>query len=262
MDMMEIIKKRKSVRTFDGRGISAKDLSNLRSFLETVSNPYGIPVEFVLLDAEAHGLSSPVIRGEHLYVAAKVPQTAHCEEAFGFSFEQMVLHAWSLGLGTTWIGGTMDRSLFERAAGTKANEFMMIASPLGYPAAERSEVDARLRAKVHGDERLAATELFYDKDFDTPLQPEDPLLEAVRWAPSAANMQPWRVVRTDSAYHLYKKSTLAHAAKARWDVQKIDLGIALCHLMAAGGGTFELADPGIAVGNDTEYIATVRIQNR
>ena len=44
----------------------------------------------------------------------KVP---HAEEAYGYSFEKLVLYAWSLGIGTTWIGGTMKRELFEKAAG-------------------------------------------------------------------------------------------------------------------------------------------------
>ena len=44
-----------------------------------------------------------------------------------------------------------------------------------------------------------------------------------------------------------------------WDVQKIDMGIALCHLMSIAGGTCEIADPGIAVLQGTEYIATVRV---
>lgn len=60
--------------------------------MKAIPNPYGIPVEFALLDAKEHGLSSPVIRGEELYIAAKVEKQPHGEEAFGFSFEKMVLY--------------------------------------------------------------------------------------------------------------------------------------------------------------------------
>ena len=45
-----------------------------------------------------------------------------------------------------------------------------------------------------------------------------------------------------------------------WDVQKIDLGIAVCHFMTAAGGRFAVKDPGIACGADTEYIATVTVE--
>ena len=115
MNTMEVIRTRRSVRTFDGRNLVPEDLEKLQAFIGTIANPYGIPVEFVLLDAEEHGLSSPVLAGETLYVAAKIGKVPHAEEAFGFSFEKLLLYAWSLGIGTTWIGGTMKRELFEKA---------------------------------------------------------------------------------------------------------------------------------------------------
>lgn len=64
MDMMKIIKTRKSVRTFDGTEIPESELNKLCSYIETIENPYDVPVEFILLDAKKHDLSSPVIEGE------------------------------------------------------------------------------------------------------------------------------------------------------------------------------------------------------
>ena len=57
-----------------------------------------------------------MIQGEHIYIVGKVSKVEHCAEAFGYSFEKMVLYAWSLGIGTTMIGGTMKRELFEQEA--------------------------------------------------------------------------------------------------------------------------------------------------
>jgi hypothetical protein len=136
---------------------------------------------------------------------------------------------------------------------------MMTVSPLGYPAKERSEVDRKLRSSVRGDERLPAEELFFEGSFSTPLREPGEALEAVRWAPSAANRQPWRVVKDGDAFHFYKKHTTGFTAGASWAVQKIDLGIALCHFIGVTGGQLGLADPGITVSGDTEYIATVTV---
>ena len=72
MDTMEVIKTRRSVRSFEKRPLTAEDTEKLRSFIQTVRNPYDIPVDFVLLDAKAQGLSSPVIAGAPCFVAAKV----------------------------------------------------------------------------------------------------------------------------------------------------------------------------------------------
>lgn len=130
-ELLELVKSRKSVRTFDGRPLGAEERKKLESYLETISNPFGVPVRFVLLDAKEHGLSSPVLSGETLYVAGLVKKEEGAELAFGFSFEKLVLYAWSLGIGTTWIGGTMKRESFERAAGLAPGERMPCVSPLG-----------------------------------------------------------------------------------------------------------------------------------
>ena len=262
MDMKEIIRTRKSVRTFDGRPLTTGDREKLLKYVETIENPYHIPVAFVLLDKNKHGLSSPVIVGEDVYIAAKVPKVSHAEEAFGYSFEKMVLYAWSLGIGTTWIGGTLDRKLFEKAADTAADEYMMIVSPLGYPAAEPSEVDRKLRAKVRGDERLPASAIFYDGNFQTPLVDVEALaiLESVRWYPSAANMQPCRIVRDGNKYHFYEQHTTGYRNAYAWDVQKIDMGIALCHFMSVTKGSLTMKNPDLDVNENMEYIATVVVK--
>ena len=259
MDILKLIMMRKSVRTFDGRPLPERDRQALVDFAATIQNPFGIPVDFVFLDAAEHGLSSPVITGEHLYVAGKVPKVPDRELAFGYSFEKLVLHAWSLGIGTTWIGGTMNRELFEREVGKGDGEIMPIVSPLGYPAAERADVDRRLRAGVHGDERHDPTELFFTKDFATPISPDafPAALEAVRWAPSAVNIQPWRVVEDDNAFHFYEKHSKGFTASEDWDVQAIDMGIAICHFMSVAGGALEKRDPGIETDEATDYVATV-----
>lgn len=257
MDKMQIIKTRKSVRTFDGRKITDEDMEKLLSYIKTVENPYGIPVEFIILDSWEYGLSSPVIEGEDTYIAAKVPKVKHCEEAFGYSFEMMVLFAWRLGIGTTWIGGTLNRPLFEKAADTKDDEYMMIVTPIGYPSKTQSEVDTRLREIVQGDWRVPYSELFYENDFTTPLDSNEDCLDAVRWAPSAANRQPWRVVKQDDEYHFYLEHTKGYSSGVDWDVQKIDLGIAICHFMYVKRGNLIIDEPNIKINEYVEYIATI-----
>lgn len=262
MDMMELIRTRKSVRTFDGKAVTEDNRKKLTEYIKTITNPFEIPVEFVLLDAKGHGLSSPVIQGEHLYIAGKVPLTEHCAEAFGYSFEKIVLYAWSLGIGTTWIGGTMKRERFEQEAGVNDGEIMPCVSPLGYPAKKRSIKEIGMRTAIKADKRIKADDLFFENDFSTPLNTDDVTvqnaLEAVRFAPSAVNKQPWRIVKCGSDYHFFEKKSLP-ASGAAWDVQKVDLGIAICHFMSIAGGTLKTEKPDIASDRDAEYIATVTL---
>lgn len=261
MEIKDIILTRKSVRTFDKRKITPEDKEKICAYMENIENPYGIPVKFLWLDSKANNLSSPVIKGEDDYIAAKVPNVEHCEEAFGYSFEKLVLYAWSLGVGTTWIGGTMKRAHFEKVADTKEGELMMCVTPVGYPSNKKSIIDKTLRSQVKGDERLPVNELFFENNFDTPVKAEEEILELIRWAPSAANMQPCRVVRCGNKYHFYKRANPKYKRNASWDVQKVDMGIAVCHLMSAAEGEFTIENPGINLPEGVEYIATVIVSN-
>ena len=266
--LLEIIKGRRSVRTFDGRAVSEEDREKLEKYIKDIPNPFGIPVEFVLLDTDKYGLSSPVIAGEKLYVAGKVKKGTYADVAFGYSFEKLVLYAWSLGIGTTWIGGTMKREQFEQAAGLSEGEMMPCVSPLGYPAKKMSLRETMMRKGVGADKRMPAEKLFFDGTFDTPLaggklEELGDLVEMVRWAPSAVNKQPWRIVSEDGRYHFYEKKDKGFIGEAVGDMQRIDIGIALCHFVSGleeQGKTPEVtvSDPGIDVPDGVEYIATVR----
>ena len=86
-------------------------------------------------------------------------------------------------------------------------------------------------------------------------------LEMVRWAPSAVNKQPWRVVVYQNAAHFYLKRNKGFISDGAGDMQKIDLGIALCHfaLVAEEAGiklNFQIGDPEIAAEGDMEYVAS------
>lgn len=264
MNCLELIKTRRSVRSFDGEALRPEDREKLAAFAQTIQNPYGIPVDFVFLDAKEHGLSSPVIVGEGLYVAGLIERRAHAEEAFGYSFEKLLLYAWSLGVGSTWIGGTMKRELFERAAGLSAGRLMPCVSPLGYPAKKMSVRESLMRKGVKADERKPASELFFDGDLRTPLVVGDAkladALEMLRFAPSAVNRQPWRVVREGESFHFYLRHDKGYVGAATGDLQKVDMGIALCHFLYGLDGELLLADPGLSCETGTEYIATVRLR--
>ena len=57
--LSEIIRQRRSVRTFDGTPLRAEDAEKILRYAETIENPYGIPVRFKILNAKENGLTSP-----------------------------------------------------------------------------------------------------------------------------------------------------------------------------------------------------------
>ncbi len=266
-NITEHIKNRRSVRTFDGRELSKTDIDNLTAFAKTIENPYKIPVDFKLMNANEYGLNCPVTVGTDLFIGGKIKCTENASVAFGYSFEMLVLYAQSIGIGTTWLGGTMNRDAFEKAMELDDDEIMPCASPLGYPAKKMSIRESMMRKGVKADERLPFEEIFFDGSFGTPLSEEkagkwEVVLEMVRLAPSAVNKQPWRVVVCDKAVHFYLKRSKGFNYNEKLDMQKIDIGIALCHfdLTAKKNNlnvVFEQNDPKIE--SDAEYIASFRL---
>ena len=262
----QLVRGRRSVRTFDGGALSGEDLKKLSSFMAGAENPYGIPVEFRLLSAKERELKCPVVSGTQLYVGGKAKRTPHMEEAFGYSFELLVLYAQSLGIGTVWVGGTMDRAAFERAMELETDERMPCMSPLGYPAKKMSVKESLMRKGVRADSRNRFETMFFDGAFGRPLTPEKAgrlaqPLEMVRLAPSAVNKQPWRAVADDNGVHFYLKHSKGFVSDAVGDMQKIDMGIALCHFALAAEEAnldvhFSISNPKIAEDTDTEYIAS------
>ena len=269
MTTMDIIRARRSVRTFSGEPLNAQDAQKIMAFAETADNPYNLPITWILLNAKEAGLSSPVIVGADTFLAGKMRRVPHAEEAFGYSMERIVLFAESLGIGTTWIAGTMDRAAFEKAVSLQSGEVMPCISPLGYPAKKMSVRESLMRKGVKADSRFPFSELFFDGSFERPLAQEKAdkwrtPLEAVRLGPSAVNKQPWRAVVCGGRVHFYEKRGSVRG-KDDWDIQKIDLGIALCHFAmtaeACGAPvSFVREDPGIALPQDTQYIASFAAQ--
>ena len=269
-NILELIRERRSVRSFDGSELSAAEKRALRSFSDSIENPWGRWVEFRLLDKEEHVLSSPVIRGETAYLGAKTAKAPHAEEALGYSFEMLMLYALSMGLGTVWLGGTLDRRAFERAMDLESDELMPCVSPVGRPAAKMSLRESVMRRGTTATTRQSFSELFFDEDFRRPLSEEtagelsEPL-KAVQRAPSAVNRQPWRVVRCGRAVHFYLRRSLPRGLVSAGDLQKVDLGIALCHFALAADAVglsprFSLSDPGIKLPAGHEYIASYRLE--
>ncbi len=264
--LMELMMGRKSVRTFDGTPVSSEHRKLIEEYSKAIPNPFGIPVEFVFLDATEHGLSSPVLAGEELYVAGKVAKKPYADVAYGYSFERLVLYAWSLGVGTVWIGGTMKRELFEAAAGLKEGQMMPCVSPLGYPANKRSIKEVMMRKGINADNRIPAEKIFFNEEWGKALVPEGDIsdvLEMVCWAPSAVNKQPWRIILKDGVYHFYEKKDRGFDKDSTGDLQKIDVGIALCHFVMGleeKGIASEVftEDPYITIPAGTEYIVSVR----
>lgn len=166
-------------------------------------------------------------------MGVSIPKTELAPLAAGYEFENLLLYATHLGLGTVWLAATFQREHFAASMGIPKEELFPAISPVGYPAAKRSLAETLMRATMKSSARKPWEELFFREDFHTPLTTAEAglyaqPLEMVRLAPSATNAQPWRVCKAGDLYHFYA-SYKPGLAEPEQLIKQVDLGIALCH---------------------------------
>ncbi|WP_017416252.1 nitroreductase family protein [Clostridium tunisiense] len=168
-------------------------------------------------------------------------------ENIGFSLEYLILKLTTLNLGTCWIGGFIKKSLLKDIIEIPENHIPVIVISFGYPLnpeefksrnlsynlSEEIEPDPdkyydSTTKLVAATKRKEINEIVCGKLDETWLS----IMDAVRHAPSAINSQPWRFYKEGNLFHLYGVKRLK-IAQTLEHINKIDLGIALCHLVAA-----------------------------
>ncbi len=275
------MRKRNSCRSFDGRPLDGRDKERLRAFFrENIRGPFGNALRFELIDlteaerAELKTLGTyGVIRGAALYIAGAVRKGPRALEDYGYGMERNVLFATALGLGTCWLGGTLNRAGFARKIALAENELMPAISPVGYPAQKRTLTDRAFRFMANSDSRKPWEELFFDGRPGNPLAKEQAgpfaeALEAVRIGPSASNRQPWRVVREGTAWHFFLQRTPGYdKMTGEVKLQDVDMGIALCHFELAVSeqgiaGSWQQAKPGFDAGTWEHVVSWVTGEER
>jgi hypothetical protein len=251
----DLIKNRYSCRSFDGRGLEPDILAALEKFPAALELPFKNSVRFGIIDNERvraenifSGGSYGLIKGVRYYVSALVKKDApHCWEDIGFGLETFVLYATSLDLGSCWIGGVFDRKHFGRDLGILEAEMLPAVVAVGRQAGRRSLRDRLVRWSAKGDMRKDPAAIFFNHDWRTPFLYADfpqwaSVLENVRLGPSASNKQPWRIIMKDNNFHFFLNRDKAYSAMMpNVDLQRIDLGIAMCHFQLAAQ---ELGLPG------------------
>jgi hypothetical protein len=153
---------------------------------------------------------------------------------FGYLFEKIILELTALEWGTVWLGGTFDRKAFSTEV--HEGEVIPAISPVGHAVESMSIKEKSIRMFIKANQRKPFKELFFDTDINLPITddkksryPLSKYLELVQIGPSASNKQPWRIILDGDKAHFYLKKTENYAQTIPFDIQALDMGIALCH---------------------------------
>jgi len=278
--IQEIIGQRYSCRSYIDEPIQESHRQALKDFLGTLQiGPLGTHARFELVTAtqddrqSLKGLGTyGFIKNPTGFIIGALEQGAKNLEDYGYLLEHAVLIATDIGLGTCWLGGTFTKSGFAKKILLRDSETIPAVVALGYDLENKGR-SGQMRRYLGAARRLSMEQLFFKDSFGNPIviksanayaQP----LEMVRWAPSASNKQPWRIVRIDDAWHFYLqrtkgygKGTFVFNILRLADLQRVDMGIAMCHFELTASelglkGSWVLNDPQIQMPEGTEYIVT------
>jgi nitroreductase len=274
----ELIEERISVRTYEPEALKEKQRKSLVSYINNMEAPFNGNARFKVVDNET-ALNNNiklgtygVIKGASSFIASAIKDGDFNLEELGYKLEKIILYATSLGLGTCWIGGTFKKGEFSKAMEIQQNEILPIISPIGYKSKSRSVAEKFMRTVAGSDKRKQWEELFFHKSFENRLTKIEAgifaeALEMVRLAPSASNKQPWRLIIEDNMVHFYICHAKGYSSALGFDMQRIDMGIAMCHfdltLKEAGvlGSFKKVKQNKVASKDNIEYINSWVIEN-
>ena len=276
------MKSRYTCRMYQGKTIEpGLRASLIQSLDDNKLGPLGTKARFEIIAASEGDVSSlkglgtyGLIKGANGFIVGATESGPKSLEDFGYLMECAILRATELGLGTCWLGGVFTKSNFAKRIQLTDGEIMPAIVVVGYREEGSKERD-KVRKGAGADHRLPREALFFEGDFNKPIKdeasgPYREVLDLVRWAPSASNKQPWRIVKTETGWHFclarskhYGKGSLLFTLLRIPDLQRVDMGIAMCHFELSAQelglkGSWVVEDPALPLPDKTEYVVTWR----
>lgn len=264
MNILEIIRERRSVRSFNGQPLPAEMVRMMNEAIRCSTDPFGgnvtIRLKYFDLKDGYRPSTYGMIKGATDFFLIGIGDGEASALSAGFRFEQVVLRAKELGLGTCWIAATFKGSDFDRGEVWPAGEELKIICPVGVPEKQRM-LEKLGRMALGSNRRKPFADLFFSDDFTHPLPRESHFgepLEMMRLAPSSTNSQPWRALVAGDTVHFYYKP--------KSPASVLDCGIGMCHFylteeyLGRKGGFFK-ADSAPQAPDNWKYLYSFKEDN-
>jgi nitroreductase len=231
--MKEIINKRVSTRAFSEEEMSANMSDSVKKVLfQSHTGIFGntFHMNYVNTDfMKNHKIKRigtyGLVTGKPSYVFSTTYKEKQQLVDYGYVFESIVLNLTEIDVETCWLGGTFNRKVLKKVFSLKKEDYIPAVIALGEKPAKIGLVH-KIISSNH--KRKNFEEIFFEGDIDIPLIKQRAgiyleVLEAVRLAPSAVNMQPWRIIKSNDRFRFYILKN------RNGDMNYLDIGIAICH---------------------------------
>lgn len=273
MPITDVIKARRSVRTYEKKPIAKEIWDSIEKEVAELSMRYSVKLQLLKNDFRGKNFGTyGMIKDADGFIGIVCLSEKEAMMQAGMILEDLVLFCTERGIGTCWLGGSFRRDEFYSAIKAEKEEFIPAIISIGYPKEKERLMNSLVRRGAKSDSRLPFGQLFFDGDLEHPMQetgtPEGKAFAAVQQGPSASNKQPWRVIKNQDTYHFYLAHTPGYGKGLPFDMQLLDMGIAMCHfervLEELGQpGDWEIADPELlGLPENMEYMSSFILHSK
>lgn len=227
--MYEGIAKRRSTRKFK-KALSSHSINTIKEWMKELVPLYeDIGIRFhVIEDGEKvkthfNNLTDRYAKVEspHYIIITSEEKEGYLENA-GYMGEQLILKMTTHNIGTCWVGRPFRETTVEKIITMEENHRYVIMIAFGQPKEDLKDMELNNRKRKKVEEFI-----------DRPQIADDLLIDALVAAPSAVNTQPCFVQLQDNKWHFYMRNKNILLKKAMVRLNKIDLGIGICHVAQA-----------------------------
>ena len=247
-NLYEAIFKRKSIRNYDPAPIDQNLLKQISENLGSLKPLLtGIKTEFKIISPNQ---VTRKLKNNAPYYIAAFSETKDCHKVnIGYMLQQMDLYFSAIGLGSCWLGIPQPT---KEVTDSSNLEFIILMS-FG------KSKETLYRTSVSEFKRQSLSEI-------TDIESADELLEPVRLAPSAVNLQNWYFTGNKNSIHAYSAKPNFLRSIVGGSYYPVNMGIALCHLQLAaehysGKSKFVFdRSEDKSTPKNLEYVATLEIE--
>jgi len=199
-----LIENRKSVRDYQKKQLNSKEIAALEETLKEI-NPLrkNIEIDFVfiedgwekenILKGRAGYVGNPILAPHYIALLSDESEGYLLNTAY--ILEQVVLKAVELDIGSCWVSVEKDANELKKELGIEKPGELVAMIALGYP---KAHIPFTKKSKTS---RIAVEDFVFKGEWDKIAYHEElemmgieKILHSIRFAPSWANLQPWKLI--------------------------------------------------------------------
>lgn len=230
-ELMKAMLLRKSVRQYTEEKPTKDEIEKIQQYIENAENlkgPFNSEVRIELVE----DVKTMPVKKAPLFAVLITPTDNNGLIDAGFVFEKFILFIETLGLNTCQIG-MFNRDTVKLAEPIKDTQKILLCTPIGKGKEKSSLLERTIKALIGSKKRKELDEMFFSNSSKEAITDEKTRekMEYLRWAPSALNAQPWRIVFENDKAHFYIAEKEHSRIHGGLNIHTLDVGIVLAHYM-------------------------------